>query len=305
MIRSQHVSLSRPISRQILAAPMSPDSITIGTNWRVKNGVQLPPKGRYRLTRHIKIFTGERGASIRRIACDSLPALLFGHNGRLIVNQKEYDDAIARLTADLSAVADVPPIEEWKVLRLDIGWNFDLRARPIIMTHEFLRIPGIRKAPSMFDDGDGISWRGADSRFVVRFYDKARQMHCPDSILRAEISLCGKHLARHFKESEWMNINALWRVFRGIMATIPQVKAPVRAKNWRTSLGMLPRELRTELLANLEPCTSRRTFRRWRAEVEAAARTAKADAFSWSDLLKPDGPPPPVHVNPPSRKRQR
>ncbi len=281
---------------------MSPDTMTIDANWPVKWGFAPPAKRMFRLTKFIKIFMDARCTVLERVHCDSLAGVLFGHNGRLIVSQGEYDAALAKLRDTLAAVATVPPFSEWKLWRLDIACNFDLRARPLIMAHEFVRVPGIRKAPTLFDDGHGLSYCGSGSRFVVKFYDKARKMRVRDSsVLRSEVSLCGKHLRRHLPGCEWLKLNALYRVFREIMVGIPPIPKPKPAKKWPEALAVFSREVRIQFLACLEPYTSKRTFRRNRARVEAAARSSTLETFSWASLLPPDVPPPAVHVYPKNR----
>jgi hypothetical protein len=277
---------------------MSPDTITIKADWPLKSCVKLLPNSFLPMGRHVKLFIDSTGTLIRKVACNSLAALFFGHGGRLFVHQGEYDEALDLLAKMLAAVAVAPPIEDWQLSRLDIAFHLDLRARPLIMAHELLRIPGIRKGPTIFDDGHGISWRGDGSKFVVRLYDKARKMHVTGSVLRAEISLCGKHLENRLKGGEWRELEALWRVFRGIMITIPSFQRPRAAKNWQEALGSFPKEVRILFLAQMEPHVAARTFRLYRARTEAAARAAELETFSWVEELKPHKPTEAIHVKP-------
>jgi hypothetical protein len=74
--------------------------------------------------------------------------------------------------------------------------------------------------------GQGVSWRGARSRFIVRLNDKCRQMHVPGSVLRAEVSLRGEQLARRLPGHDWRNFDRLWETFRDVLITIPAIQRP-------------------------------------------------------------------------------
>jgi hypothetical protein len=148
----------------------------------------------------------------------------------------------------------------------------------------------------LWKGGQGVSWCGAKSRFAVTLYDKPREMRVPGSVLRAEVSLRGEHLRRHLRGNDWRDFDALYAIYRGIMAGIPAVDAPVGAADWQEAVGCEPLETRTRILARLahKPV---RTFREYRRRVEAAAAQLPA-SFSWATELPPDGPPPAVQVLP-------
>ena len=227
----------------------------------------------------------------------SLPKLLFGHNGRVLESQEQLDAALAKLRVVLGSVADVPATSEWEPWRVDIAWNFDRPARPLVLAHAALRVAGIQSEGTLHPGCHGVSWRGAKSRFMVKLYDKAKQMRVPGSVLRAEISLSGKQLARRLHGCEWHDFSALWQTYRNIMAGFPAIERTAKARGWQEAIGAEPLEVRQRILARLAHKPSG-TFRRYRRRVEAAAAELP-ETFSWGDFLPVDGPPPPVNVRPP------
>jgi hypothetical protein len=224
----------------------------------------------------------------------SLPRLLFGHNGRLVATADKLDAALDVLAGILQEHAEVPPMDRWQLKRLDLCWNFDLPARPFIMAHGPLQFPGIRRQPTSFGMGNGVSWRGAKSKFVVSMYDKCREMGTTGSVLRVEIRLLGRHLGRFRLLEEWRQFPVLWKTFRTVIASFPAIPAPKKVPDWQTAVGREAPEVRNRIMGCLAS-RPERTFRRWMARVESAQMPG---AFSWASFLSPDGPPAPVHVLP-------
>ena len=75
----------------------------------------------------------------------SLPKLLFAHNGRVLEDQSQIDAAFGGLRGIVALDAHITEPEDWTALRIDLAWNFDLPARPLILPHCALRVPGIRR----------------------------------------------------------------------------------------------------------------------------------------------------------------
>ena len=192
-----------------LAACMSPDTIAFKTNWPLKSGIELPVGKQHALGRHVKVSVNEQGM-MTKVTCDSLAALFFGHSGRLFVLQEEYNDALGRIQAIVSAFAEAPPISTWVLSRLDIAWHLDESARPLILLHSLLRIPGFQSAATIFPDSYGLSWRVDRSRKMIRIYDEARKMRVGGSVTRAEVSLRGRHLSQSLQASDWLDLKLLW-----------------------------------------------------------------------------------------------
>ena len=148
----------------------------------------------------------------------------------------------------------------------------------------------------LHDGGEGVTWRGARSQFIVRLYDKSREMHVPGSVLRAEISLRGEQLRRRLQEEDWRDLGVLYRLYRDILVTIPPIPKPVEADNWQEAIGAEPLEIRQRIMARLAHKPDR-TLRRHRQRIEAAAANL-AEEFSWAKILPPDSPPPAANVLP-------
>ena len=246
------------------------------------------------------MWTDEQGESLVRIEC-SLPKVYFGSNGRVLENQNQLDAALLKLRDTLNEFAVVPDFCKWQVCRVDIAWNFEGPARPLIMAHAALKVPGIRRGATLFAGAHGVSFRGAKSRYMVTLYDKARKMGQPGSVLRVEISLRGEYLARRFPVDTWRDFNSHWKTFRGTMATIPPIKALEKVSNIREAIGGESPEVRARIISRLAH-KPRRTVDRWRSEIEAAAAALHED-FSWAERLPIGSPPPAVNIEPKRRTK--
>jgi len=240
------------------------------------------------------------GRNVAWVEC-SLPRLLFGHNGKLLSTQDELDAALTKLREIGSRYAEVPPFAEWQLKRLDLCWNFDLPARPFIFAHATLRIPGIRSEATVFGAGDGVSWQGAKSRFVVTLYDKARELGAEGNAIRVEISFRGKQAVARFPTGESLKFLQLWGAFRRVLASIPAIPTPKSAPDWQTAVGMESPEIRNRIMARLA-AHPERTFRRWRKGIEAAQMPGR---FCWAEFLSEDQPPESVQFAARSRRRHR
>ena len=226
----------------------------------------------------------------------SLPRLLFGHNGRVLAEQTQINEALNKLRDELSNFALVPPVSQLQAGRVDIAWNFPLLARPLIMAHGYLRVPTIRRGPTRFPDDTGISWRGAGSQIVLTMYDKSKQMHVPGSVLRVELSLRNRRLRERFAGTSWQCLDKLWEVFREVLSGIAPIQTVRQARNWLEAVAPESPEVRGRILSRLEH-KSERTRRRNAQRLEVAA--ARIDRpFSWAEFLPIDAPPSPVQVEP-------
>jgi hypothetical protein len=267
------------------------DTVTIRMSWPLTN--PLPANRKVTLRRGVKAWAAASGESLER-AEFSLPTLLHGHNGYVLENQEQIDAALERGATALEGISRIGDIRDCHAWRADIAWNFDLEAGPLILAHGALRLPRIHRGGTLHDGGQGISWRGARSRFVVRLYDKCRQMRVPGSVLRAEVSLQGEQLARRLPGRAWHNFSRLWETFRDVLITIPAIQRPSVARNWPEAVGKEPLEIRRRIMARLAHKPPR-TFRRYNQHVEAAAANLEQN-FCWADLLANDVPPTPVHI---------
>ena len=248
-----------------------------------------------RVTPNIRVRTDGAGGNIRWAEA-SLPRLLFGHNGRVLAEQTQINEALNKLRDELSIFALVPPVSQLQAGRVDIAWNFPVLARPLIMAHGYLRVPTIRRGPTRFPDDTGISWRGAGSQMVLTMYDKSKQMHVPGSVLRVELSLRNQRLRERFAGIRWQCLDRLWEVFREVLSGIPPIQTVRQARNWIEAVAPECPEVRGRILSRLEP-KSERTRRRYAQRLEVAA--ARIDCpFCWAEFLPIGAPPSPVQVEP-------
>jgi hypothetical protein len=234
-----------------------------------------------------------------RIEC-SVPRVLFGHNGRLIEDQQQFDSALNKLHEALLDFMHIAPIEEWCPWRLDFAWNylFPFGSAALMEAHSHLILPGLRNAPIQhIRKGDkGISWLGAKSRMKVILYHKSKQMKVPGDVSRGEISLSGEMLARYLKGRNWRDWRVLWSIYYEIMVSIPVIPKPESCGGWPEALALEPPEVQTRILARLTHM-SRPTIRRYKRRIDAAA-AGLPETFSWARVLSPEGPPKAVHVEP-------
>ncbi len=233
----------------------------------------------------------------------SLPKVLFGHNGRVLANQAEIDLALSEAAAGLATLGDIGDLNQWSIKRVDIAWNFDQRALPIIMAHTAVRIPGIRSDCTLHRGGEGISWCGANSHRKITFYDKARQMHREGSVLRVEISLRSRQLLGCGLDRRWFRFDDLYAVYRGILSAIPPILKLRPARTIYDAIAREPKETCDRVLGRLSH-RSPSSYRRIRHKLRAAAAELE-HTFCWASTLPESGPPAPVSVLPRQSRNSR
>lgn len=269
------------------------DTVRIRANWPVRD--DLPRDRSFNLPneRSVRVTTDISGRLIVAVEC-SLPRLLHGHNGSVMEDQSQIDAACEKLRAKLSVDAVVPDPCEWQISRADIAWNFELSARGLILAHSCLRIPGIRNGATVWAGGNGLSWKGAKSQFIVTFYDKARKMGIKGSVLRVEVRLVGRTLTSRLPGSESRCFDRLWAIYRGILAGIPPIENTGGNGDWQEAVGAEPPEIRARIMARMAH-KPERTQRGHRQRVEAEAARLPAP-FSWANFLPTVRPPLPVNI---------
>lgn len=150
---------------------------------------------------------GETGSGLRIGGSDfmaewvevSLPRLLFGHNGRVIENQDQVNDALSLVRQRLTYWCDYGRrnFDAWHFTRVDLVQQF--RGSPGVWcaafsetTHPMVR----RKAREFF--GRGLSWDGSETQ--IRLYDKmleASKNKVQDGdVVRFEVQLRGEALRK-------------------------------------------------------------------------------------------------------------
>ncbi len=255
--------------------------------------IRLPGRQKLSLVPGLKVWA-DRSGEILEKAEFSLPKLLFGHNGRLLTSQSDIDAALALVSHRLKEIAFVPDLADWNPRRVDLVWNYNLPALPLIVAHAPLRVPGILNGATLHNGGQGVSWRGGKSHKMITLYDKSRQMHVPGSVLRGEVSLRAEQLLRYLPGETWHSFKLLYRTYRSLLMSIPPIQAPTKAASFPEAIGLESPETRARILGRLahKPI---RTFRRYRQQVETAAAQLER-TFSWVDILPENAPPAAVHV---------
>ena len=251
----------------------------------------------------IRLKPGPLGKHLQYIECCSLPRLLWEHNGRLISNQAELDEALTKLWQEANTVAEMPLISTWKPMRLDLVWQFEgLLAGRVIDALSAFRFPGVRKPP-LHQAEHGVSWRGAGSRFVVTAYDKTRKMLIQGDVLRIEVRLCGNEI-RRLRGRDWQSFDGLWAAYREIVLQLPNVPVANQSAGWPEAVGQfVPAEYHEIVLTALKQKSNRtRRENRRRMRISAAAIRHQ---LCWANLLPVNNPPPPVAVEPKRRRSQR
>lgn len=272
------------------------DTVAIAGPWEARK--PLPPGCFKHPDRPIRLRADRSGRFLLRAEA-SLPKLLFGHNGRVLANQRELDAGIEQLLGALQEFAVIPPISEISAQRADLAWNFDLPARRLITAYGHTRLPDVRRGPTRFADSTGVSWKGERSRFKLTLYDKACEARVAGSVLRVELSLCGHQLCQRLPGSGWRRMNTLRPAFRSVLLSLPPIPAAGEAKDWLEAVAMEPEEVIDRIFAGLQH-KSERTRRRYAQRLSAASCHMERP-FSWREHLPRNGLPPHVIVAQPDR----
>lgn len=236
--------------------------------------------------------------SIRVVEC-SLAKLLWENTGRPIATQAELDRAIRKLWDEVSAIVQAPPLETWKLTRLDLAYQFaGLHSERVIDALSAFRFPHVHNPP-MHVAGQTVSWRGTRSRFMVVAYAKCRKMRVSGDVLRIEVRLRGCEL-RHLRGGDWRCFRDMWTAYRAILLHLPDVPCAPAKAGWPEAVGQIvPAEFHERILAALALSTKMTRTNRQRLRVAAAQLPA---AISWAVILTEGGPPPPVVIEARNRK---
>lgn len=133
----------------------------------------------------------------------SLPRLLFGHNGRVIEDQGQIDQALAMVGERLRYWVnwDRRNFEGWRFTRVDLVQQF--RGSPAAWCAAFVESghPRVRRKAREFF-GSGLTWDGSEC--VIRLYDKILEAlgQQDGDVVRFEVELKGAAL-RKCLATEW------------------------------------------------------------------------------------------------------
>jgi len=151
-----------------------------------------------------------------------LPKLLWGHNSRLVASQADIDASVTRLREIISQVVK---FESWKLVVVDLCWQFQTQPAEVILAYQWIRFPGVRNLPSLLYGGKEISWRGACARLVLKFYHKA------EGVLRVELRLAGGELRQRISDDAPLDFGELYGVFRAEILKLSPVQLPEARKH--------------------------------------------------------------------------
>ena len=266
------------------------DTVRFNGPWPCR---QLPPGQLFWLSDVVTVRTDTAGTRVLWLEC-SLPRLLFGDNGHVLEHQAHLDSALRRLYSVVADYIDFPALEDLTPSRVDVAWNFDRPARPIILAHAGTSVPRIRSGPTQYPDGYGISWGRGRCSCSVKLYDKCREFRVPGSVLRAEITLRRNRLAEELPGAAWRNWDKVFRAFQRIMRSIRPISAPQRVKNLAAAVAAEPRHVQRRILSRLAGTRSARSIRRYARLFSSSA--VPNGTFSWRKELAGDAPPPSVSV---------
>jgi hypothetical protein len=220
-----------------------------------------------------------------------LPKLRWGHNGHLVSNQAEIDASAARLREILLQVVK---FESWRLVVVDLVWQFKTRTADVILAHQWVRFPGVKNWPTLHRGDKEISWRG--TRLGLKFYRKA------EGVLRVELRLAGAQLRKRIDADAPLNFAGLYQVFRAEVLKLSSIQLPAARKHSTAEIiATLPAEFQNPAILAYQQGRTARAVSGFKRDV-SLARIRKV-RWNLHELLPADNPPPPVHCEP--RKQRR
>lgn len=131
----------------------------------------------------------------------SLPRLLFGHNGKLLLSQAHIHAALRKLHRTLGGISGRPREAE-EYTRVDLVWHVPGSCAEFILAHRDVRHPRVRNATCVFD-AQSITWPGAALRLLL--YDKTKkETEAPGNFVRVEAQLRGHVLNECLRQSDYV-----------------------------------------------------------------------------------------------------
>lgn len=243
----------------------------------------VPARSRVLLADGVRFYHDGLGTCKAEI---ELPKLLWGHNGKLLANQAELDESIARFRSILLSWVK---FTSWRLVLIDLVWQFQTRPADVILAHQWVRFPGVRSLPSLLCGGKAISWKGA--RLALKFYEKA------DCVLRVELRLAGAQLRQRINSEAPLNFAELYCVFRSEVLKLSPVELPEDRKHSLAEIiAALPPEFQNGAILAYQQGHTARAVSGFKRDVSLAR--LKRVGWNLPDLLPANNPPPPVHCEP-------
>lgn len=225
----------------------------------------------------------------------SLPRLLFGHNGRLLLSQAQINTALRKLDRTLGAISGRPRQAE-EYTRVDLVWHVPGSCAEFILAHRDVRHPRVRNATCVYD-AQSITWPGTSLRLVL--YDKTReQTETSGDFVRVEAQLRGHVLNECLRESDYvLDFGHCYKFLRKLVLqleprTYPHVPSMVSLLAACSRLPTLSGEVHPVDAYLQGLCTRRR--RDLRRQIAALAPESRA--VNWPDLLPEEPPPSPPEL---------
>lgn len=252
----------------------------------------------------------------------SLPALLHGHNGYVLVSQRELDDAmmIAIKALDTVALRGVPWTD---TVRMDLCLNLPIDPDLVLPALQATRVLGLHAWAEIFEERMGghnsalkssiqtLQWVGKETRFSA--YNKTRKV-CKDftapyrrenSCLRLELRLIGKQRIARFLGVRTKGAIAqldffhLYRSLRHVLCKLPSGKVGTTKCRFKTLLvHCLALDVRgpsgQHMMDWYRQAVDEETFKKTSREIARLAMSSIE--FNLSHLLPLLAPPEQVHV---------
>ena len=219
----------------------------------------------------------------------SLPRVLFGHNGRLLLSQAHINAALGKLDRALDKISQRPE-GDLEYTRVDLVWHVPGSCAEFILAHRDVRHPRVRKATCVYDK-ESITWGGSAFRLII--YDKTKKEDGhPGDFVWVEAQLRKHMLIPLFDDSH--RALDFHRCYRHLRALVLQLEPPavVQTSSYVGVLAAckrlppLPDEVHPVHAHLLGLCPRRqRDLRRQIAKASVETRRV-----NWS-LLLPEEPP--------------
>ncbi len=159
---------------------------------------------------------------------DSLPKILFGHNGRLISSNDEIYAALRMVDEAIHLIA-VLGQRHSEFTRVDLVWQFPIPFSLLETTHKYRRQPHAKKDP-VLHPGESIEIPLDGQR--INLYDKVRHLRSKrqgeisdgQSVSRCEIQLRAKRLKKYFGSGDGLlrslDIDTCYQIYRSILLEV-------------------------------------------------------------------------------------
>jgi hypothetical protein len=150
----------------------------------------------------------------------SLPRVLHGTNGKLLIDDNEIQDALAKVKQIVREIG-TPLIYDEYFNRIDLVWQFRGNPADFLAAHHDLRHGKVRRQTSHYDD-QGVTWPG--SGLLIRMYDKLQEMTGKSGdVVRVEVQLRGNRLRQQMADETGqvteLNFDRCYQIYRDLIVS--------------------------------------------------------------------------------------